>query len=31
VGDGALDADGRVLAGDVQRQRRHVDLSGVVV
>lgn len=31
VGDGALDADGRVLAGDVQRRRRHVDLSDVIV
>ncbi|RYO30946.1 hypothetical protein AA0111_g5254 [Alternaria arborescens] len=31
VGDGALDADGRVLAGHVQRQRRHVDLSGIIV
>jgi hypothetical protein len=31
AGDDALDNDGRVLAGHVQRRRRHVDLSDVVV
>ncbi|KAI4617954.1 hypothetical protein J4E83_006287 [Alternaria metachromatica] len=31
VDDEALDSDGRVLAGDVARRRRHVDLSDVIV
>ncbi|KAH6879096.1 WD40-repeat-containing domain protein [Alternaria rosae] len=31
AGEEALDNDGRVLAGDVARRRRHVDLSDVIV
>jgi hypothetical protein len=31
AGEDVLDQDGRVLAGHVQRRRRHVDLSNVIV